>query len=1062
MSSGNNIPDAAQLAALGQTPAEYNANSQGVNFIGTYQSPNVPLWASAIGNMTTGPDILVSTIGMNSGYNPGTGGFMRMDISGVGNLNYNPRSTISGKIIMKRTQDTYLGSGAVLSMNNACIASTMSNTEYYQIPAMRFELGTYYDDLGLGTLYLYGLNRLTDPPIATFTSGSNAALNIIAPNGVLINGQPAGVLANPMVSSLTINYANSLPGGSVGALILKSPYGVSPPSAFNQQAYIMFDNYSGSFADPVTIDTQGIVNNIGQSNINTLYLSGSAFAGGAVAMKQMMITNGSVNPNTGQNAGYIYSINNSNNSSIGIAIQTQDCYVSSLRISTINGVAPGSYVPPENFTASSIGVQTFSAYTASISSITDLSTINGLPPGVATLPADAVLSTLTMNQAPGSQIYLQGSTINVVPSISSMKGATLLFDYALNANNVICVKALANVDTQLGSASFVNGLAVCDYNTSSSNYTDFVPMACGGVTFGTFLADYNSPSGRKYGSIQPTGTGSNTGLLINAPNLTIQAPTTMGSIVATSLSVSTISVSSIVDYIFTTSSFNASTITTTTNQTNLLTTSTMNFNASAGGVNLGGIDLGMGGFLGGLTGQLVSGALTTTISGLALGTGIAGLILPRTGGNPPPGGNVSSFTTINGTTQLQFSTIGANTSTFYRFTGGSDPTLTPSVEVFTSSIVTPGTVCLRSFSDPINPANPSSFTSTLQSFGQWVPVPAIPGSVPTNIVASTITLGNVGNTITTNGSASINGVNIGSTFGAVVATSLTAGSGVSLASMTAGGAITGTSIGLTGAKTISCGGITCTTIVGSGNGSLGGCTFGAPSGQFVATTVNATNVNATNVNATGFISTIGVINVTGSGYINNTGLIGSAILQYGVLNVSPALPNATMILNSGNTRTATLTVDQSTITNTLNVNYINGGFCAPPGAPYNFSQFSSCPTNYLQSPFTVGVTYPVNGFTITSPVCVRFMAATNYFDRNSLVIAEPMCGLWEINSTFTYTTAGGVKLKCYITPISVHNITLAVVSNPATSLTFTITNTGQNMSYLNLSWFAAPWTTGGN
>ena len=218
-------------------------------------------------------------------------------------------------------------------------------------------------------------------------------------------------------------------------------------------------------------------------------------------------------------------------------------------------------------------------------------------------------------------------------------------------------------------------------------------------------------------------------MVINAPALVVTAPTQM-----TSLSLSTLSVSSIVDYNFTSAgAIQASAISSSTGAFLSANLSTFNFNASAGGVNLGGINLGMGGFLGGLVGELVSGALTTTIAGAALGTGIAGLILPYTyppGTSYPPGANISSFQTVNGTTQLQFSTLGTSTNTYYRYTSsiaGSDPTLTPNPLTFVSSVISPGTVCIRSFSDPINPANPSTFRSTLQSFGQWVPVPGSGG-----------------------------------------------------------------------------------------------------------------------------------------------------------------------------------------------------------------------------------------------------------------------------------------------------------------------------------------------
>ena len=130
-----------------------------------------------------------------------------------------------------------------------------------------------------------------------------------------------------------------------------------------------------------------------------------------------------------------------------------------------------------------------------------------------------------------------------------------------------------------------------------------------------------------------------------------------------------------------------------------------------------------------------------------MATGVVGLIVPRTTNNIYPPGEVSSFQTVNLQTQLQYSTIGSQVSSFYRFvssTDGLNGTVTPGKEYIVSSIIAPGTVCIRSFSDPINLTNASTFTSTVQSFGYWVPVPqqaTLPFSTVTGdfVVRSTLT-----------------------------------------------------------------------------------------------------------------------------------------------------------------------------------------------------------------------------------------------------------------------------------------------------------------------------------
>ena len=160
--------------------------------------------------------------------------------------------------------------------------------------------------------------------------------------------------------------------------------------------------------------------------------------------------------------------------------------------------------------------------------------------------------------------------------------------------------------------------------------------------------------------------------------------------------------------------------------------STVEFNPTING-SLGGVDLGMGQFLGGIAGGFGSGVMNTTIAGLALGTGIAALTLPRSGNNINP----TTFETINGTTQLQFSTIGIPTTTVTRLVSSIGPTVAGK-ERYISSIIPAGTTCIRSMSDPLNLANATIATSTLQSFGQWQPLPIL-SSINT-LTVSTLTV----------------------------------------------------------------------------------------------------------------------------------------------------------------------------------------------------------------------------------------------------------------------------------------------------------------------------------
>jgi hypothetical protein len=140
--------------------------------------------------------------------------------------------------------------------------------------------------------------------------------------------------------------------------------------------------------------------------------------------------------------------------------------------------------------------------------------------------------------------------------------------------------------------------------------------------------------------------------------------------------------------------------------------STIQFNPSVGGISPN-IDLGMGGFLGGVAGGLGSGVFNTALGVTALATGIAGLTMPRTivnGNNTNI--NPNAFELVNGTTQLQISTLGSQTSNVLRLVQSAAPNI-PGQEVFISTIVASGTTCIRSLSDPLNLANSTIVTSRI-------------------------------------------------------------------------------------------------------------------------------------------------------------------------------------------------------------------------------------------------------------------------------------------------------------------------------------------------------------
>lgn len=162
-------------------------------------------------------------------------------------------------------------------------------------------------------------------------------------------------------------------------------------------------------------------------------------------------------------------------------------------------------------------------------------------------------------------------------------------------------------------------------------------------------------------------------------------------------------------------------------------------------------DLGLGQAIGGLLaglGAAVGGAFigVGTAAGLAIQgaeTGIATMIA----GRPQNYITNNTYETINFTSQLQISTLGNAYpvySSIFRTVSSVAANEVPGREIFTSSFFYPGQICVRSVSDPFNLITGDSNinSSTIQSFGQWVP---LEGLEPENITANSIST----NTIST-------------------------------------------------------------------------------------------------------------------------------------------------------------------------------------------------------------------------------------------------------------------------------------------------------------------------
>jgi len=162
--------------------------------------------------------------------------------------------------------------------------------------------------------------------------------------------------------------------------------------------------------------------------------------------------------------------------------------------------------------------------------------------------------------------------------------------------------------------------------------------------------------------------------------------------------------------------------------------STMVFNATVSPK----LDLGLGGIVGGIVGALGANALSVGLGAAGLGTGIAGLAMARQYG----GINPTVFQTINGTSQLQFSTLGQATNTIFTLTNALDYTHVPGSTIYTSTIIPANSRAVRTVSDPINLANSDGATGLgIQGFSQWEPV--YPGGL--QVGTSSLTMAASGN-----------------------------------------------------------------------------------------------------------------------------------------------------------------------------------------------------------------------------------------------------------------------------------------------------------------------------
>ncbi len=209
---------------------------------------------------------------------------------------------------------------------------------------------------------------------------------------------------------------------------------------------------------------------------------------------------------------------------------------------------------------------------------------------------------------------------------------------------------------------------------------------------------------------------------INTPSISTNTIST-SQIVSKDVFTSTLTVSTLNAPNFVPSTVTTSTINSVFSDTKFSLTSTLSL---FGNVD---VNLGLGNQIAGLIGGAGGQALGVSLGGAGLITGAAALVSGRTSG----GVNNSIFQTVNGSTQLQFSTIGSNVSSIFLTTNSPNPFTTPGLEIQQSQGVPAGTYCVRSVGDPLYINNN---VSSIQMFGQWVPVIQPTATIPALAISS--------------------------------------------------------------------------------------------------------------------------------------------------------------------------------------------------------------------------------------------------------------------------------------------------------------------------------------
>ena len=435
--------------------------------------------------------------------------------------------------------------------------------------------------------------------------------------------------------------------------------------------------------------------------------------------------------------------------------------ISSLSASTINaGIITASSLSVSSLTFPAVAISSLSASTINAGVLT----ASSLNVSSFTLPNTLVASTLTAAQGNFSTLIADNGSISslnvsslVAGNVSTnVENVNQAYVSSLTAPNIVAVTTqttdliagtvfsasiratapTAFVSTGnvvapniFTSAISTNNINASTFNTSLMNATVANISTLNVINFSTI-----STNSLAAGSISTPfiAVSSIAGGNVTATNVTSL------NVLAGNVSSLNVSTNSIYANVATFSTLNApsGSVTVSTVNTGLVSTSvavvkdifmsSMVFNASLSP----NFNIDMGGIVGGLIGYAGANTLGIGLGAVNLATGIASLAQGRQSG----GINSNIFQTINGTSQLQYSTLGTATQTTFVNTDSALPNNVQGNIVYTSTFISSGTYCMRTISDPLNLANSAGIAGQgIQGFSEWTPV--YPGFLTVRSVA---------------------------------------------------------------------------------------------------------------------------------------------------------------------------------------------------------------------------------------------------------------------------------------------------------------------------------------